>query len=170
MQCPFCNEPDTRVVDSRLAAEGYQVRRRRECGKCGERFTTFESAELVMPLIRKRGGVVQPFDEQKLRRGINHAVAKTRISADQVEAAVTHVMHKLRTTGEREVEASQVGDWVMQELQDLDHVAYVRFAAVYKNFKDVEEFRREIANLEVEPGPELRRRQLSLIDLESGKK
>lgn len=122
-----------------------------------------------MPLIRKRGGVVQPFDEQKLRRGINHAVAKTRISADQVEAAVTHVMHKLRTTGEREVEASQVGDWVMQELQDLDHVAYVRFAAVYKNFKDVEEFRREIETLEGEPGPELRRRQLSLIDLESSK-
>ncbi len=146
------------------------MRRRRECGQCGERFTTFESAELVMPLIRKRGGVVQPFDEQKLRRGINHAVAKTRISADQVEAAVTHVKHKLRTTGEREVEASLIGNWVMAELQELDHVAYVRFAAVYKNFKDVEEFRREIESLEVEPDPELRRRQLSLIELETGKK
>lgn len=165
MQCPFCNEPDTRVVDSRLAAEGFQVRRRRECAQCGERFTTFESAELVMPLLRKRGGVVQPFDEQKLRRGIKNAVSKTRVSADQVETAIAHIMHKLRTTGEREVDSRLLGDWVMQELQELDHVAYVRFAAVYKNFRDVEEFRREIENLEVEPGPEMKRRQLSLIDL-----
>lgn len=165
MQCPFCNEPDTRVVDSRLAAEGYQVRRRRECGACGERFTTFESAELVMPLLRKRGGVVQPFDEQKLRRGINNAVSKTRVSADQVEAAIAHVLHKLRTTGEREVDSRELGEWVMQELQELDHVAYVRFAAVYKNFRDVDEFRREIENLAIEPGPELKRRQLSLIGL-----
>ncbi len=170
MQCPFCNTPDTRVVDSRLAAEGYQVRRRRECGQCGERFTTFETAELVMPLVRKRDEVVQPFDEQKLRRGINFAVSKTRVSAEQVEAAVAHVMHKLRTAGEREVPAQQIGDWVMQELQELDHVAYVRFAAVYKNFKDVDEFRREIENLEIEPGPELRRRQLSLIDPADGGK
>ncbi len=170
MQCPFCNTPDTRVVDSRLAAEGYQVRRRRECGQCGERFTTFETAELVMPLVRKRDEVVQPFDEQKLRRGINFAVSKTRVSAEQVEAAVAHVMHKLRTAGEREVPAQQIGDWVMRELQELDHVAYVRFAAVYKNFKDVEEFRREIESLEIEPGPELRRRQLSLIDPADGGK
>ena len=164
MQCPFCNTPDTRVVDSRLAAEGYQVRRRRECSQCGERFTTFETAELVMPLVRKRDEVVQPFDEQKLRRGINNAVSKTRVSADQVEAAVAHVMHKLRTTGEREVAAKQIGDWVMEELQELDHVAFVRFAAVYKNFQDVDEFKREIEHLASEPGPELKRRQLSLID------
>ena len=117
-----------------------------------------------MPLLRKRHGVVQPFDEQKLRRGINNAVSKTKVSAEQVEVAVARVMHKLRTTGEREVEASVLGNWVMDELQELDHVAYVRFAAVYKNFKDVDEFRREIENLEVEPGPEWRRRQLSLID------
>ncbi len=152
------------MVDSRLAADGYQVRRRRECGHCGERFTTFETAELVMPLVRKRQDVVQPFDEQKLRRGIRNAVSKTRVSADQVEAAVAHVMHKLRTAGEREIAAQQIGDWVMEELQELDHVAYVRFAAVYKNFKDVEEFRREIEQLEVEPGRELKRRQLSLIE------
>ncbi len=145
------------------------MRRRRECGQCGERFTTFETAELVMPLVRKRQDVVQPFDEQKLRRGINFAVSKTRVSGDQVEAAVTHVMHKLRTTGEREVAAKQIGDWVMEELQALDHVAYVRFAAVYKNFQDVEEFRREIENLESEPGPELKRRQLSLIDPDASK-
>lgn len=152
------------MVDSRLAAEGFQVRRRRECGHCGERFTTFETAELVMPLVRKRQDVVQPFDEQKLRRGINYAVSKTRVSAEQVETAVTHVMHKLRTAGEREVDARQIGDWVMQELQELDHVAYVRFAAVYKNFRDVEEFRREIESLEGEPDVELKKRQLSLIE------
>ncbi len=121
-----------------------------------------------MPLLRKRGGVVQPFDEQKLRRGIKYAVSKTRVSADEVETAVTHIMHKLRTTGEREVDASQLGDWVMQELQELDHVAYVRFAAVYKNFRDVDEFRREIESLEGEPGPELKRRQLSFIELADG--
>ena len=117
-----------------------------------------------MPLVRKRQGVVQPFDEQKLRRGINFAVSKTRVSPDQVETAVTHVMHKLRTTGEREVPASLIGGWVMEELQKLDQVAYVRFAAVYKNFEDMDAFRREIDSLEGEPDPELRKRQLSLID------
>jgi transcriptional repressor NrdR len=169
LQCPFCNAPDTRVVDSRLAADGGQVRRRRECSQCGERFTTFEVADLVMPLVRKRQDVVQPFDEQKLRRGFNNAVSKTSVSAEQVETAVAHVMHKLRTTGEREVAAKQVGDWVMEELQDLDHVAYVRFAAVYKNFKDVDEFRREIESLALEPGLELKRRQLNLIESDGSK-
>ena len=164
MQCPFCNTPETRVVDSRLAAEGYQVRRRRECSSCGERFTTFETAELVMPQVRKRHGEVQPFDEQKLRRGMLYAVSKTPVSPEQVETAINHIKHLLRTTGEREVPAKQIGDWVMAELQQLDHVAFVRFAAVYKNFKDVEEFRREIESLANDPSPELRRRQLSLID------
>lgn len=122
-----------------------------------------------MPLLRKRSGVVQPFDEQKLRRGVNNAVSKTRVSADQVESAVAHIMHQLRTTGEREVDSRQLGEWVMQALQELDHVAYVRFAAVYKNFKDVGEFRREIESLEVDPDPEMQRRQLSLIDLADDK-
>lgn len=164
MQCPFCNAPETRVVDSRLAADGHQVRRRRECHHCGERFTTFESAEVVMPQVRKRHGEVQPFDQQKMRRGIEFAVSKTKVSPEEVETAVNHVMHKLRTIGEREVAAKLIGDWVMEELQELDQVAYVRFAAVYKNFQDVDEFRREIDNLATEPDPELRRRQLSLIE------
>lgn len=143
------------------------MRRRRECSRCEERFTTFETAELVMPQVRKRHGEVQPFDEQKMRRGMQHAVSKTRVSPEQLETAINHIKHKLRTTGEREVPAEQIGHWVMQELQDLDHVAFVRFAAVYKNFQDVEEFRREIESLAREPALELKRRQLSLIDPDS---
>ncbi len=162
MKCPFCNAPDTRVVDSRLAADGYQVRRRRECPSCSERFTTFEGAELVMPQVRKRGGETEPFDEKKLRRGLEHATYKTTVSPDDVEIALNHVMHKLRTLGEREVASGQIGAWVMQELQGLDQVAYVRFAAVYKNFQDVDAFRRELDQLETRPTPELSRRQLKL--------
>ncbi|MGB1558299.1 MAG: transcriptional regulator NrdR [Oceanococcaceae bacterium] len=162
MRCPFCNAPDTRVVDSRLAAEGYQVRRRRECPVCTERFTTFESPELVMPQVRKRGGETEPFDEKKLRRGLEHATYKTTVSPDDVEIALTHVMHKLRTLGEREVASGHIGAWVMEELQKLDQVAYVRFAAVYKNFEDVDAFRRELDSLDRRPNPELTRRQLKL--------
>ncbi|MEN8719003.1 MAG: transcriptional regulator NrdR [Oceanococcaceae bacterium] len=162
MKCPFCNAPDTRVVDSRLAAEGYQVRRRRECPQCSERFTTFESAELVMPQVRKRGGESEPFDEKKLRRGLEHATYKTTVSPEQVEISLNHVMHKLRTMGEREVPAAKIGDWVMEELQELDQVAYVRFAAVYKNFQDVNAFRRELDELDRQPNPELSKRQLRL--------
>ncbi len=164
MQCPFCSAPDTRVIDSRLAAEGYQVRRRRECSACAERFTSYETAELVMPLVRKRHGECEPFDEQKLRRGINHALYKRPVKSDETEAAVVKVMHKLRTAGEREVSAGQIGDWVMQELRDLDQVAFVRFASVYRRFQDVEEFRKEIDRLETEPSAELKKLQLDLID------
>jgi len=162
MKCPFCNVPDTRVVDSRLAADGYQVRRRRECPGCAERFTTFESAELVMPQVRKRGGETEPFDEKKLRRGLEHATYKTTVSPEQLEIVLNHVMHKLRTLGEREVQAGKIGGWVMEELQDLDQVAYVRFAAVYKNFQDVDAFRRELDQLDSQLSPEMSKRQLRL--------
>lgn len=148
MHCPFCGNDDTKVIDSRLAAEGQQVRRRRECLSCNERFTTFESAELVMPRIIKQDGRRVPFDENKLRTGLMRALEKRPVSAERVEAAVTHVMHKLRAAGEREVPSLQVGEWMMEELRGIDQVAYVRFASVYRSFQDIEAFREEIERLE----------------------
>lgn len=148
MHCPFCGNDDTKVIDSRLAAEGQQVRRRRECVACNERFTTFESAELVMPRIIKQDGRRVPFDENKLRTGLTRALEKRPVSAERIEAALTHVMHKLRAAGEREVAARQVGEWVMDELREIDQVAYVRFASVYRSFQDIDAFREEIERLE----------------------
>ena len=148
MYCPFCAEPDTRVIDSRLSAEGAQVKRRRECPKCGERFTTFETAELVMPRVRKRDGTRVPFDEEKLRRGMLRALEKRAVASESIEEAITRIGHKLRSFGEREVDGAQIGEWVMEELKKLDQVAYVRFASVYRSFKDVQEFANEIAKLE----------------------
>lgn len=164
MRCPFCSKQETRVVDSRLAADGYQVRRRRECADCGERFTTFESAEVVMPRIRKRDGSREPFDEDKLREGMSRALYKRPVSTEAIEAALGRIQHKLRSLGEQEVAAARLGDWVMDELRELDQVAYVRFASVYRRFEDVNAFREEIERLEREPGPEAQRRQLPLIE------
>ncbi len=148
MHCPFCGNEDTKVIDSRLAAEGQQVRRRRECIACAERFTTFESAELVMPRIIKQDGRRVPFDEHKLRTGFARALEKRPVSAERLEAAVSHVMHRLRASGEREIAARQVGDWVMDELREIDQVAYVRFASVYRSFQDIDAFREEVERLE----------------------
>jgi transcriptional repressor NrdR len=166
MQCPFCKAPDTRVIDSRLYEEGTQVRRRRECERCGQRFTTFEKAQLTMPFILKRSGAPEPFDEAKLRRGIGSAVYKRPVPQEAVDHAVENIMRKLRASGEREVPSRQVGEWVMEELRDLDHVAYVRFASIYRSFEDVNAFRVEIERLEALPSAEQRRSQLPLIDLD----
>lgn len=144
MHCPFCNTTDTKVIDSRLVAEGNQVRRRRECTSCSERFTTFESAELVMPRLIKQNGNREPFNEEKLRSGILKALEKRPVALEEVESSVNHIMHELRATGEREVESNLVGEKVMNELKKLDEVAYVRFASVYRSFKDLNEFREEI--------------------------
>jgi transcriptional repressor NrdR len=144
MHCPFCNATDTKVIDSRLVAEGNQVRRRRECLTCTERFTTFEGAELLMPRVIKQNGEREPFDEDKLRRGIIKALEKRPVSMDQVEEAISHITHALRASGEREVSSELVGEKVMQELKKLDEVAYVRFASVYRSFKDLNEFREAI--------------------------
>lgn len=144
MHCPFCHATDTKVIDSRLVAEGNQVRRRRECLTCTERFTTFEGAELLMPRVIKQNGEREPFDEDKLRRGIIKALEKRPVSMDQVEEAISHITHVLRASGEREVSSELVGEKVMQELKKLDEVAYVRFASVYKSFKDLNEFREAI--------------------------
>jgi transcriptional repressor NrdR len=148
MHCPFCGHPETRVVDSRLAGEGVQVRRRRECERCTERFTTFETAQLAMPAIIKRDHRRQPFDEDKLRRGLRKALEKRPVSDEQVEAAIERIGRALRAIGEREVPSRRVGELVMDALRDLDQVAYVRFASVYRSFEDIDAFRTEIERLE----------------------
>ncbi len=147
MHCPFCSQDDTKVIDSRLVADGDAVRRRRECQACGERFTTFETAELVMPRVIKRDGTREPFDEEKLKSGLAKALEKRPASVDQIEAALTHIKHRLRETGERELPSLQVGEEVMTELRNLDAVAYVRFASVYRDFQDVSQFTEEIQKL-----------------------
>lgn len=151
MHCPFCGANDTKVIDSRLVAEGDQVRRRRECVACEERFTTFETAELVLPRLIKQDGSRQPFDEEKLRAGMQRALEKRPVSVERLEAALAHIKSKLRATGEREVKSLIVGELVMGELQKLDEVAYIRFASVYRRFQDLNEFREEIDRLAREP-------------------
>jgi transcriptional repressor NrdR len=144
MHCPFCNAVDTKVIDSRLVAEGNQVRRRRECVTCEERFTTFESAELLMPRLIKQNGEREPFNEDKLRAGMLKALEKRPVSLEQVDEAISRINHQLRASGEREIPSGVVGERVMAELRRLDEVAYVRFASVYRSFKDLNEFREEI--------------------------
>jgi len=148
MFCPFCNANDTKVIDSRLVADGNQVRRRRECITCAERFTTFESAELLMPRLIKQKGAREPFNEDKLRSGMLKALEKRPVSLEKVEEAISHICHKLRASGERELPSKFVGELVMEELRKLDEVAYVRFASVYRSFKDLNEFREAIDSIE----------------------
>ncbi|PNT89820.1 transcriptional regulator NrdR [Coxiella burnetii] len=148
MYCPFCNAEDTKVIDSRLVEEGTQVRRRRECLKCQERFTTFETAELNLPRIIKRDGRRSAFDEEKLRAGLLKALEKRPISTEQIETAVQRIIHKLRARGESEVSSQWLGELVMDELRALDEVAYVRFASVYRSFQDINAFRDEIRRLQ----------------------
>lgn len=147
MHCPFCSAVDTKVIDSRLVSEGNHVRRRRECITCNERFTTYESAELVMPRIIKQGGVREPFNEDKLMAGLSKALEKRPVGIDKVEEAITRIKASLRATGEREIQSRDVGEQVMKELRQLDEVAFVRFASVYRSFKDLNEFRQEIDRL-----------------------
>jgi transcriptional repressor NrdR len=163
MHCPFCAHPVTKVIDSRLAGEGRQVRRRRECLACAERFTTFESAELVMPHVIKRDERRQPFDEAKLRGGIERALEKRPVNSEAVEEAIARIVHRLQVAGEREVHANVIGGMVMEELRQLDEVAYVRFASVYRSFQDVEEFREEIERLRETSAGLPGREQMSLL-------
>jgi len=163
MHCPFCKAEDTRVVDSRMAEDGSQVRRRRECEKCGARFTTFEKAQLQMPQIVKRDGTPEPYDENKLRSGLSRALYKRPVSPEQIDQLVDNVERKLRTSSERQVPSRRVGELVMLELRDLDQVAYVRFASIYHQFKDATEFRDEVDRLLAFPSVEQRRSQLPLI-------
>jgi transcriptional repressor NrdR len=140
MRCPFCSAADTKVIDSRLVAEGDQVRRRRECLSCAERFTTYETAELLLPRIIKQSGVREPFNEDKLRQGILRAIEKRPVSVERVELMLSQIKHTLQASGEREVASRVVGEEVMRQLKAVDHVAFVRFASVYRSFEDVDEF------------------------------
>ncbi|MGR4990887.1 transcriptional regulator NrdR [Vibrio rotiferianus] len=148
MHCPFCSENDTKVIDSRLVADGHQVRRRRQCLACSERFTTFETAELVMPKVIKSNGNREPFDEDKMVGGIQRALEKRPVSADAIELAISMIKSQLRAMGEREVPSEMIGNLVMDQLKELDKVAYIRFASVYRSFEDIREFGEEIARLE----------------------
>jgi len=170
MRCPFCEAEETKVIDSRLADEGFVVRRRRECLHCSARFTTFETAELVMPQIVKNDGRREPFNEEKLRTGVIRALEKRPVESDAVENLIAHIKQQIRATGEREIKANQLGEWVMEALKNLDQVAYVRFASVYRSFEDVNAFREEIERLEKLPTPELKKLQLDLIENEESEK
>lgn len=148
MHCPFCNAPDSKVIDSRLAAEGRQIRRRRECVSCAERFTTFEVIELVMPRVIKSDGQIEPFDEAKLKRSLTLPLQKRPVTSDQIDTALARISQSLRSLGEREIPARLIGEAVMRVLHELDTVAYVRFASVYRDFQDVAAFKAEIDRLD----------------------
>jgi len=170
MYCPFCSHEETKVIDSRLAGEGRQIRRRRQCLDCNERFTTFESAELVMPRLVKNDNSRQPFDESKIRNSMVRALEKRPVSADEFEQAIGRLIHELRTMGEREVPSRLIGEMVMEELRELDEVAYVRFASVYRRFQDVTEFQDEIKRLQEISDTSAAREQMSLLPELFGKK
>ncbi|GAB5415363.1 MAG: transcriptional regulator NrdR [Congregibacter sp.] len=151
MHCPFCSADDTKVIDSRLVSDGTQVRRRRECLSCKERYTTYEVAELVMPRVIKQNGSREPFHEDKLRAGFLRALEKRPVSVEAIEAEISHIQQNLRATGEREVDSRVLGELVMDSLKELDKVAYVRFASVYRSFEDIAEFQAAIEGLQAEP-------------------
>lgn len=163
MHCPFCSHQETKVIDSRLAGDGRQIRRRRQCLDCNERFTTFESAELVMPRLVKSDNSRQPFDESKLRYSMVRALEKRPVSSDELEQALGRLVHRLRTMGEREVPSRLVGELVMEELREIDEVAYVRFASVYRSFQDVTAFQDEIDRLQEITVADASREQMSLL-------
>ncbi|MGN6739919.1 transcriptional regulator NrdR [Dyella sp. KULCS107] len=169
MHCPFCQHEDTRVIDSRLADDGATVRRRRECPQCGERFNTFETAELKLPAIVKSGERREAFDERKLRTSFERALQKRPVASHDVDNSVREIINDLRRSGEREVPSRHIGELVMRELGKLDQVAYVRFASVYRRFEDVQAFREEIEKLERDL-PELEKLQLSLLGADSTRK
>jgi transcriptional repressor NrdR len=150
MYCPFCQHADTRVIDSRVSEDGATIRRRRECEACSERFSTLETIELKLPAIVKSDGSREQFDARKLRVVFDRALQKRPVPEDKIELAVRAVMQQLRMCGEREIPSIKVGEFVMNELRKLDHVAYVRFASVYRSFEDVADFREEIEKLERE--------------------
>lgn len=150
MRCPFCGAQDTRVIDSRLSQEGDQVRRRRECVECKDRFTTYEVVELNMPWVVKNNGHREPFYEEKLRAGILRALEKRPVSGERIETLLSRVKREILACGDREISSRQIGEALMRELSQIDHVAYVRFASVYRSFQDVDQFRQVIDGLKGE--------------------
>jgi transcriptional repressor NrdR len=165
MWCPFCNHDDTRVVDSRVTGDGMQIRRRRECASCGSRFNTYETPELVAPRVIKAGGIREAFSEDKLRNGMLRALEKRPVETRDVERAIRSLLREIRSVEEAEIPSTLIGEWVMRELSQLDQVAYVRFASVYRRFEDVQAFRDEIEKLEKDNPGGLDERQISLLDV-----
>lgn len=157
MRCPFCKHEDTQVVDSRVSEEGDSIRRRRRCLACDKRFTTYETAELRMPQMVKSNGFREEFKEDKLRTGFMRALHKRPVPANLVEDAIERIKQKLLSLGEREIESRRLGEMVMKELYKLDKVAYIRFASVYKDFQDVDDFRDAIKEVQ-KPAPRRRGR------------
>jgi transcriptional repressor NrdR len=147
VKCPFCSHVESKVIDSRVGAAGDVTRRRRECERCARRFTTYERVEEIMPLVVKKDGRRETFDRQKILFGLRKACDKRAVSLDQLEAILDGVERELLDTGEREVTAQRVGERVMQELRKVDEVAYVRFASVYRSFRDIDEFRAELESI-----------------------
>lgn len=147
MKCPYCSTHENKVIDSRLSKEGQVIRRRRECLQCARRFTTYERIEEVMPLVVKKDGRREAFDRQKILQGLKLACQKRPVSSEALEAIVEKVERHLQELGEREVPSSVIGEAVMRGLHDLDEVAYVRFASVYRSFKDLGEFMSELRDL-----------------------
>lgn len=147
MKCPFCNHPNSSVVDSRDSKDGETIRRRRQCDACGKRFTTYERVEELLPLVIKKDGRREPFDRKKIVGGIQKACEKRPVSMEEIEAAVDRVEREIVELGEKEVPSKEIGERIMRALHDLDHVAYVRFASVYRDFKDVNQFLNELQGL-----------------------
>jgi len=147
MKCPFCGFADTKVIDSRLGKEGNNIRRRRECFDCERRFTTYERIEETLPLVIKKDGRREPFDRQKIIAGMQRACEKRPVSIATIEKMVDRLELSLQESGEKEIESSRIGEAVMEALHGLDEVAYVRFASVYRQFKDINEFMSELKDL-----------------------
>lgn len=147
MKCPLCHCPDTKVIDSRLSKNGEAIRRRRECEKCEERFTTHERVEETYPSIIKKDGRREDFDREKIRQGLNKAFEKRTVSVQEKEALLGRIEKFLRELGEKEIDSAVVGQKIMDELKKMDEVAYVRFASVYRSFRDVNEFMDELSEL-----------------------
>ncbi len=163
MRCPFCGESETKVVDSRLAHDGDQVRRRRECMSCGDRFTTYEYPELILPRVVKGSGSREQFSEEKLRTGIARSLEKRPVKTEMIEEAINRIKHQLIVAGEREVKSAKIGKLVLEELNNLDVVAYMRFASVYMDFNDLDSFRELIESIEKAPSVELKKHQIPLL-------
>jgi transcriptional repressor NrdR len=147
MHCPYCNTTDTKVTDSRLSTNGDEVRRRRQCPDCQERFTTYERYELVMPRVVKHDGSREAFDENKLKRGLLHALQKRPVSTEAIDQVISDITRQIHARGEKEVSSKHIGEMVMAALKKLDHIAYVRFASVYRRFTDLDAFKQEIERL-----------------------
>ena len=170
MYCPFCNFDDTKVIDSRLTADNTQVKRRRECSNCGNRWSTLESADLNLPRVIKKDNSRENFSEKKVERGILRALNKRSVDKDAIDIAIRNIKNKLKAIADKEIISSQIGILVMQELRELDQVAYIRFASVYHSFEDLQAFQDIIEIIEKDLTPEMMKTQLKLIDDETNNK